>query len=183
MNRTQIRSWFEAHPGAVHGNLDDLLQCCEREVRRNAGQAAWQHAHEIAEGRLHDWETAPGMPASEAFVAREVCHRFASELRGRWPHVEAGDEDRLAGPEILDRCIPEAREPMRQWIHDLAEQEEHRTWVEILRFTDRRGSTLVKEGRVSDELTWDIERSYSRAAQKVMELLLRDYERSASQTR
>jgi hypothetical protein len=179
MDRAEIASWLESHPGAVHKDVERLLDRCEAAVRRRAAEAAWLRAKEVAEERLRDWEGSYGLPASEVFVARELCHQLAQELRRLEPQVEEGSEERLAGNDAFAALEPEAREQLRRWVHDLAAREEHRVWLEILRFTDQRGPRLEREGRMSKDLSWDPEHSYARTAEKVMHILVDDYEAHA----
>jgi hypothetical protein len=179
MDRAEVARWLEEHPDAVHVDVERLLDRCEDAVRRRAAEAAWLRAKEVAEERLHDWERSYGLPASEAFVAREICHQLAQELRGLEPRVEDGSEERLAGRDAFAALEPDAREELRRWVHDLAAQEEHRVWLEILRFTDREGGVLEREGRMSKDLSWDPEHSYARTAEKVMHILVDEFEAHA----
>jgi hypothetical protein len=179
MDRQDVMSWLQTHPDAVHGNADELLERCEREVRRHAAEEAWLYAKAIALERIRYWAHSFGNPASEDFVAREVCHEMAGELEQLEPSVEEGSEDRLADRQALEAFEPEGRETLRCWIRDLAREEEHRVWLEIVRFTHRRGGALVREGRVGRDLTWDREHSYAKAAEKVTRILAQDYEEHA----
>ena len=44
---------------------------------------------------------------------------------------------------------PAAKGPLYRQIVD-------RVWLEVVRFTHRRGGALVREGRVGRDLTWDL---------------------------
>jgi hypothetical protein len=179
MDRQDVMSWLKTHPDAVHGNAEELLERCEGEVRRHAAEEAWLHAKAIALERMKYWEHSFGNPSSEDFVAREACHELAGELRQHEPTVEEGSEDKFADPRALEAFEPEGRDCLRRWIRDLASEEEHQVWLEVVRFTHRRGGALVREGKVSRDLTWDPEHSYARTAGRVMRMLAEDYEEHA----
>ncbi len=179
MDRQDVMSWLRMHPDAVHADPEELVERCERAVRRHAAEEAWLHAKAIALARVEQWEHAFGNPSSEGFVAREACHELAGELREHEPKVEEGSEDDFADPAALEALEPEGRDCLRRWIRDLAREEEHRVWLEVVRFTHRRGGALVREGRVGRDLTWDPDHSYARAASKVMRILAEDYEAHA----
>jgi hypothetical protein len=173
MNRYEIEHWFEGHPEAVHADPQQLLDRCEREVRVYAAHEAWRHAKRIAEERLHDWEAAFGLPASDAFVAREVCQEMARELRRRAPVVR--DDAPRVSEVVLGALEPAGREILIAWSHELADREERAAWREVIRFTNHVGRDLVRDGW-SDEPRWDFEHSYSRTAQRVTRLLINEYE-------
>jgi hypothetical protein len=179
MDRQEMTSWLETHPDAVRGDVDELLERCERAVRKHAVEEAWLHARAIALERMKYWEHSFGNPSSEDFVAREACHELAGELRQHEPTVEEGSEDRFADHRAWEAFEPEARDQLRRWIRDLAHEEEHRVWLDVVRFTHRRGSAMVHEGKVSRDFAWDPEHSYARAAWKVMRILADDYEERA----
>ncbi len=179
MDRKQLTRWLVDHRDAVHGDLDQVLDRCEQQVRRQAARDAWLAARDIAERRRAEWEQSFGFHASAAFVARELCHRFAEQLRALEPHVVDGDEERLAGGAIDADFEPEAREPVREWVHDLAVQAEHEAWREIVRFTDHRGKEIVKEDHLTDDLVWERTHSYAETAAQVAAHLARDYEEHA----
>lgn len=179
MNRLQLITWLRGHPEAIHSNPDELLDRCERSVRSRAAEEAWLRAKSIIEEQARAWESAWGSPATEAYVAREVCHELAGELRHRLPALEPGSEERLAGDGVLEVVEPEAQELLRAYIHDLALAEEHRVWLEIVHYTNGRGRTLVREGRVSRELTRDPNHHYAKMAEKVTRILAEEYEQQA----
>jgi hypothetical protein len=174
MNRHEIEHWFEGHPEAVHADPRQLLDRCEREVRGHVAHEAWAHARRIAEERLHDWEASFGLPASDAFVAREVCQEMARELRRRAPVVR-DDAPRLSAG-VLGALEPAAREILMEWSHELAGREERATWREVIKFTNHVGRDLVRDGGWSNEPRWDFEHSYSRTAERVTRLLIHEYE-------
>ncbi len=154
-----------------------LRERCERQVRSHASEDAWQRAREIAEEHLHHWEASFGIPASDAFVAQEVCHELARELRRREP--EPGAEARRVSEAVLRALDPPARERLRDWLLDLARREEHRAWLEVVEFTDHLARNLIREGELKPDLRWDFEHSYSRTAERVTRILIREYEAHA----
>jgi len=179
MRRNDVMKWLESHPRCVHGDARRLLDCCENAVRRRAEQDAWMHAKEIVEKQKETWEHAWGFHASEAFVAREVCHRFAVKMREMEPVVPEGGEEELAGESVMAAFEPEARSILRQWIHDLACEEEHHIWMDIIRFTDKRAVALDREGKLSWELTWSGAHPYTETAARIAGILSNDCERRA----
>lgn len=171
MERSDILDFARSHPGAIHVDGDRFVELVEREVRRHVEAEAWSHARREIERRLAELVPERGLPASEEFVAREVCHELARDLRHDEPHVEPGSEERLAGPVAMGEVEPEARELVRRFVHDLAEQLEHRVWQDIVRRADHRGRELVREHKVSSELRWDMSRRYSMTAERVLRML------------
>ena len=117
-----------------------------------------------------------GIPASEAFVAKEICHELARELKRREPHVTAEEEAELVAKDVIEALEPAARQTLRSWIHDLAEREEHEAWLEIVRFTDHCGKNLIKRAHLSDKAEWDFDHSYTHNAAKVARMLIQEYE-------
>ncbi len=175
MDRGQIVHWLEEHPGAVFGDPVEIVDRCERAVRRHAQEDAWLAAKSYVEERLHQWELEWGYHASEAFAALETCHQLAYELRHHEPHFGPGSEEHLAGGVVLRALSPEARELIRQWVLELAESEKHGAWREIVRFTDRRARDLIRERNLSRETRWSETRSYSAIAADVAAVLAHDY--------
>ena len=174
--RDEILHWLESHPGAIEGDPEQLLERCERAVRRHATEAAWLAAKSWAERRRREFEAeAWGNHASEAFVASEVCHQLAWELAHHEPEVEAGSEERLAGGPLRRSLPPRGWHVLEPWIRELAVRQEHAVWSEIVRFTHRRGRSLVREHRLSHDCHPDHARHYPQIAAEVMALLARDY--------
>ena len=97
MKREAVLEWFDKHPDALQGDLLPTLERCEQAVRRHATEDAWLAAKHYVEQRQHDWEKLHGAHASEAYVAKEVCHQLADELRRHEPTPKDGDEDHLLG--------------------------------------------------------------------------------------
>jgi hypothetical protein len=172
MERQEVQHWLEGHPDAIHADPHQILDRCEREVRSHAAHEAWRHAKRIAEERLHDWEASFGLPASDAFVAREVCHEMARELRRRAP---AHGRALGVSPGVLGALEPAARELLLAWADELAGREEQAAWREVVRFTDHVGRDLVRDGW-SNEPRWDFAHSYSRTAERVTRILIKEYE-------
>jgi hypothetical protein len=177
MNHDEIVQWLESHREQVDGVPADLVARCEHEVRRHAAENAWKAAEAYVEGRMHQWEQQWGQHATESGVAREVCSLLAGELRRHEPSVIAGDEAGLAGEELMARLEPAARERVGGWVLELAQQVEHSIWKQIVRFTRKDGRSMVKEGRVSSDETWEGTENYAHKAAHVAQLLLEDYER------
>ena len=174
MKRKDVERWFDHHPEAS-ARPGTLLDRCESEIRLHANQEAWGRAREIMEGRLAYFEQSFGLPASDAFVAREVCHEVAKELRRREPQVPEGSELAWVSESLLATLSPGARVTLGEWLHDLARDEEHAAWLEVVRFTDRFSRQLIRNG-MSNELHWDFDHSYTKNAARVARLLLREYE-------
>ena len=176
MNRNEILHWLEDHPGAVHCSAGEIVDRCERAVRRHAAEDAWLAAKSWAEKRRREWASHGwGNHASEAFVAREVCHQLAWELRHHEPSVATGSEEHLAGGPVKEALEPEGWAVLSGWVLDLARQQERSTWQEIVRFTDRRARSLVRERHLSDETSLEDARHYPEIAADVAGLLARDY--------
>ena len=180
MERDDVERWLERHREAVHADPHTLLDRCEREVRERTERDAWSHAAEIAEERLHAFEDTFALPASDAFVAREVCHELARELRRREPAVDESSLTDLVSRSVLQALDEPARVQMRTWLLELAQKEEHRAWLEIVRFTHQLARSLSRGGGASRELAWDFDHSYARTAARVASILVEEYEAHAA---
>jgi hypothetical protein len=154
-----------------------LRERCERQVRSHAEEEAWQRARAIAEQHLQHWAGSFGIPASDAFVAQEVCHELARELRRREPEPVA--EAQRLSEAVLRALDPATRERLRGWLIELARREEHRAWLEVVNFTDHLARNLIRGGELTPELHWDFDHSYSRTAERVTRMLIREYETHA----
>jgi hypothetical protein len=174
MNRKAIEKWLADHPADVHGAPKEIVERCEKEVRRHAAEDAWRAAASYVEGRMHEWENEWGFHASESSVAKETCAKLARELAQHEPRIEPGDESHLAGDAILDALEPEARERVGEWVRALAREVEHQIWKEVVRFTRKEGRALVAEGRVSTDHSWEAGENYQGKATHVAQLLLED---------
>lgn len=177
MERQDVVRWLESHPESVHANPRSLVDRCERELRGRVAEGAWRHAKEIAERHLHHWQGSFGLPASDDFVAREVCHELARDLRHHEPQPTA--EVRSVTEEMHGALDPPALEMLREWLGELARQEEHRTWLEVVHFTDHLASRMAREGGLSAEAHWDFRHSYPRTAERIMRLMILEYETHA----
>lgn len=174
MDRQDVERWLSRHPESVHADPRQILDRCERELRVIVEEDAWLHAKEIAERHLQHWAGAFGLPASDDFVAREVCHELARELRHHEP-MPGAEATRLreAALRALD---PPAREMLQGWLDELARKEEHRAWLEVVHFTDHLASRLSRLGELSPEANWDFQHSYPRTAERITRMLIREYE-------
>ena len=74
---------------------------------------------------------------------------------------------------------PEARATLHEWIHDIAAEAEHRTWQEVVRFTNRHARALIERGHLSRTLVFDMEDNFSQKAARIGRLLSEDYEAHA----
>lgn len=179
MTRDEILAWLREHQASIHDEPEAALASAEREARRRAAEDAWQHARAIAEEQIRYWsQRSHAMHAREDWVAREVCHELARELK----HLEPRPADDVAhwlGPATLARFDREAREQLRAWIRDVAGQEEHRVWQDVVRFTDARARSLVREGELSTQDGWEYTHSYAETAARLAAILARDYEARA----
>ncbi len=176
MDRSGFQHWLEEHPEHIDGDPAALAAECEREVREHAREEAWRRAKERVERAHQRWAGRTGFHASEAFVAREVCHQLSRELRQEEPVVDPAEEERWPEPAIWGALDAAGQEQLRAWVHDLAHQEEHAIWLEVVRFVDQRGAELVREGRMSDDLRWENTHSYFETASRVTDILAEDCE-------
>jgi hypothetical protein len=176
VTRDEILHWFEEHRAAIHGDPADLVERCERAVRRHATEAAWLAAKAWAERRQRDFRAEPwGQHASDAFVAAEVCHQLAWELQHHEPEVAPGSEERLAGGRVRQALEDEGWRTLAAWVRQLAAEQEHAVWREIVRFTHQRARTLVRERHLSHDCDPDHARHYPEVAAEIAGVLARDY--------
>ena len=177
MKRIEIERWLDQHHESVRGHSRDVLERYETDVRHHARELAWQHAREVAEASLRRFRTGFGLPASEGFVARELCHELARELRHHEPHPEHPvPESEWLAPRTLSALGPNARRMLGEWLEELAEHEEHEAWKEIVSFTDHFAPTLIRRAHMTGELSWDFDRSYPKLATKIGRMILQEYE-------
>lgn len=92
-------------------------------------------------------------------------------------------EPALAGEAVLGALEPEARAKLEEWVRELAQQVEHRSWREIVRFTRRDGRKMARDGRASDDDSWEGTENYAHKAAHVAQLLIDDYEAHAREGR
>ena len=174
--RDDLLDWIRRTPGSVQGAPDEALDTVEHEVRRYARDLAWQRAIDIAHARGEAWShRSRGMHCPEDWAACEFCAELASDLRMLEPVPEEGSEEEFAGKAHLARFEGEARSRVMAWVHDLAAEEEHAAWLDVIRFTKKRAYTWIEEGSISTEDRWDLTHSYTDAAVHASQLLERDY--------
>lgn len=174
--RADMLDWLRRHPESVRGPADEALETVEHEVRKHAKELAWHRAIGIAHQRGEAWShRSRGMHCPEDWAAREFCHEFASDLRMFEPIPEDGSEEEFAGKAHLARFHLGSRARIVTWIHDVAAEEEHQAWQDVIRFTKKRADTWIQDGSISTEERWDYTRSYAEAAMHASELLERDY--------
>jgi hypothetical protein len=148
-------------------------------VRRHAREDAWVLAKRYVAERQHAWEESPGAHASEAFVAREVCAQLAQELRNHEPAPHRGDEEHLAGGPIRSVLAPEGWEHLIPWILQIAREEEHEAWLEIVRHTRQQARELIRAHHLSSDNSFDHTRCYGDVAAQIAGILARDFSEHA----
>ena len=179
MERTEIVRWLKVHPNDIRGNPESLVVRCERSVRRHATEDAWRAAKTYVERRMHEWEHEWGTHAGETFVAKEICHQLSYELKRHEPEVEVGAEDHLAGGTIHDALTDEGWRTISGWVREVARQEEHEVWGNIVTFTHRHAGTIVREFDFKDDSDYEHTRSYAEIAAQVAGFLALEYSRQA----
>lgn len=182
MERTDLEDWITHHPDSIHTDSRTLLDRCEDEAKDHAHRDAWIHAKEIAKKSLRRFEHGFGHPASDTFVTREVCHELARELKRNEPAPDDLDQgrDEWLNRSLLDTLDSDARTMFRGWLNELAEKEEHSTWLEIVRFTDRRARVLIREAHMTDQCDWDLDHTYPMVAARVVKMLIAEFEAHAA---
>ena len=180
MERIDLETWFARHPESIDTQPRMLLDLCEAEVRDHARTDAWRRARDVAESSLHRFEGTFGLPASDVFVTREVCHEIARELRRHEPHPDAALAASWVGDTVLDKLDAEAGRIVRQWLAEIAEREEHATWQGIVQFTDRLARWLIRSEGMTAELDWDLDHTYSQVAARVTRIVMREFDAHAA---
>lgn len=175
MHRTDVERWFHEHPPESRVEIQELLDRCESAVRRHAQEDAWLAAKSYALERAREWESEWGMPASERRVAEDVCHELSWELAHHEPTVEPGAEEHLVGGSVRQALSPEAWEVIRRWVLEQAASEEHRTWREIVKFTDHRAREIIRREHFTLESDWDDRHQYTAIAAHVAQILAHEY--------
>ena len=179
MTRDEILAWLRSHGDSVRGDPEQALGRAEQEARRHAAEQAWLHAKKIAERELADWKNrSQGSHAAEDTVALEFCHDLARELRHLEPQPE-GDEEALVDPTTLDAFAQESRAMLRAWVREVAGDEEHRVWGDVVRFTNARAKSLIRDGTMSTACGWEYTHSYTETAVRLAAILAHDYEEHA----
>jgi hypothetical protein len=179
MNRTAILEWLHQHPDLVHGDAEVIVDRCERAVRRHAREDAWVLAMRYVAERQHLWEESLGAHASEAYVAREVCGQLAQALRDHEPAPHRGDEDHLAGGPVKAALEQQAWEYLIPWIMEVARNQEHDTWGEIVRHTKRHAQELIRSHHLSSDSSFDHTRCYGDVAAQIAGILAHDFSEHA----
>jgi len=175
MEREEVVQWFERHPDAFEGDVTEFVSRCERAVRQHAREEAWLAARSYVEERRHEQERSSGARASEAYVANEVCHQLAYELRHHEPIPRADDVDRLAGDSAKRAVSSEAWHVLIPWIVDVARKQEHETWLEIVVYTDKRARELISRHHLSNQCDFDHAVCYGTVAARIERLLESDF--------
>ncbi len=75
----------------------------------------------------------------------------------------------------MDSLEPDGWAFLRRWVRELALDEERRIWPEIVEFTNKRGRSLKRERKLSQDSDWDAEHRYTVLAAHVAEILAHDY--------
>jgi hypothetical protein len=179
MERRHVLDWLRQHPEAVHGAPEEVMTRCDEEVHEHASEDAWIAAKQVASQQERYWHDATGAPASEAFVAREVCRRLAGELRRSEPTPPEGHEAHFVDADVLGALEPEARALLLRYVHDLARVEEHQAWLQVVQFTRAFGKVLAHSGGYSSATDFGHTRLYAETAERVMHRLVEEYERHA----
>jgi hypothetical protein len=175
VDRHDVEKYFLSHPPESRLDVVELLDRCERAARRHAREDAWLAAKAYALDRATRWQGEWSAPASERFVASEVCHELAYGLGHHEPTVERGAEEHLVGGPVREALSDEAWQVIREWVRELAAAEEHREWREIVRFTDRRARHLIRREGFTRDSGWDDEHRYSAIAAQVARILAQEY--------
>jgi hypothetical protein len=183
MDRVTVLGWFQKHSEVVHGDAEEIVSRCERAVRRHAREDAWLSAKRYVVERQDVWEAGYGAHASEAFVAREVCQQLAEELRDHEPTPHPGDEEHLAGGKVKAALERDGWEHLIPWILEIAREEEHRTWGEIVRYTKRHARELIESHHLSSDTSFDHTRCYGDVATQIAGILAHDLAEHAFPTR
>jgi hypothetical protein len=175
MDRRTVEDYFRENPPSNRVDVRELLDRCERAAERHAREDAWLAAKAYALDRAQQWQSEWSAPASERFVTHEVCHELAWELANHEPAVVAGAEEHLAGGFVKEALSNDAWEVIRRWVLGLAAEEEHRTWREIVRFTDRRARHIIRREGFSSDWSWEQDHQYAAIAAHVARILAREY--------
>jgi hypothetical protein len=157
--------WFEEHPQSIGRDPAALVDRCVREIKRHAAEDAWLAAKSYVEACELEWEKSWGFPrASEMFVALEVCRRLARELQHVEPRPIPGEEAHLVGEKVMRSVDPQTRAKLAEWAREIAEEEEHHVWEEIVRFTRGLGRSLAQRGVLSNDTSPESGNYFSKAA-------------------
>ena len=173
MKRLELEKWLNHHPDLVHADPNALRAECEKEARDHASRDAWTRAERIAEKSLRRVEYGfIGHPAGDQFVTREVCHEIARSLKENEPVLDDHDMENWLSESILESLDPKARKMFLDWVKDLAGNEEHSTWLAIVRYTHRSARDLIREEHMTDQCDWDLDHTYPIVAARVIRILI-----------
>jgi chromosome partitioning protein len=175
--REDVLLWLASHPEAVHGEPGEILQRCEERVRRHTVEDAWQSARSLVEEHTSWLERWWRTHAGESAPLEAVCHALARQMRVHEPTLGESETQRLLDADLLAALDPDARSLMQSWVCDLAREEEHHAWLDVVHYTDARGASLEREmssarGRRPGD-------AHQRAV-RIAQILARDFERHAS---
>lgn len=176
MERLDVENWIAGHPDSIRTEASRLLDTCEFEVRSHAKQDAWVHACEIAEASLRRFERVFGLPASDTFVTREVCHEIARELKHHEPHPDEAECAAWVSRALMESVDQDARRMLQAWIKDLGTREEHEVWRSIVAFADHLARKLIRDSQMTSDLDWDFDHSYPRVAARVARMMIHEFE-------
>lgn len=180
MERDEVLDWLTSHPQEVHEAPEDIVCRCEESVHEHATEEAWRKAREVARERERYWrDDGGGAHASEAFVAREVCSELASELRRLEPVPGVRDAGAYVRDSALRPLGAAGRSLMLRYALDLAREEEHTVWLQVMDFTRKRGLDLARQPGFSHQLDFEKTHGYAETAARVMHILAEDFERQA----
>jgi hypothetical protein len=181
MERNEVLDWLHDHPQEVANAPEDVIKRCEDAVHEHVSEETWLLACEVARERERYWrDDGGGAHASEAFVAREVCRKLATELRGMEPVPQSGQAGAYVDADALAPLGKAGRTLMLRYVFDLARREEHDTWLHVLDFTRAKGLALARQRRFSKQLDFDRTHGYAETAARVMHILAEDFEDLAS---
>jgi hypothetical protein len=175
MDRVDVEKWFREHPPESRVNVNELLDRCESAVLRHAQEDAWLAAKNYALTRAHEWEGEWSMPASERRATEEVCHELSWELAHHEPKIEPGSEEHLVGGTVKLALSDQAWDVLRSWVLEQAAAEEHRTWLEIVKFTDHRAREIIRREHFTLDSGWDDGHRFTAIAAHVAQILAREY--------
>ena len=179
MDRAEVLRWLKNHSNEIQGSPESLIVRCERTVRRHAAEDAWRSAKVYVETRMPAWENEWGAHAGEVFVAKEICHQLAYELKHHEPEIEAGAEELLAGGTVHNALTDEGWSRVSEWVREIAREEEHEVWRDIIRFTDKRGAEIARRFGFKADSDYDHTRGYSEIAAQVAGILATEYSQQA----
>ena len=179
MERVEVLRWLQVHPNDIQGDAEVLVVRCERAVRRHASEDAWRSAKDYVEGRMHEWEDEWGTHAGEEFVTREICHQLSYELGKHEPEIEVGAEEHLAGGTVHEALSEEGWRYVSEWVRDIAREEEHEVWGDIVRYTDKHAGEIVRAFGFKNDSDYEHTRSYAEIAAQVAGILAKEFSHKA----